>query len=250
MSEAANSATPTNSLTRRDTLEADPLTGQISMMTGSTNGRRPERLRKNRRSSTRSFPDQARVGAFLEARLFHDLAQDPRPLGQEFLAVLHDDAARDDIRDALEHARLLVDRDDGNDQAVLGEMPAVAEHLAADFAGAGAVDEHAARRSLARDLRAVAGQLEDVAVFDEQRLRMRVAPGNTFRDARVLRQLAVLAVDRDEVARPHERQHQLELFFAQCPETCVLDALVNDVGAAAAGDHARWPSRCRNRARR
>jgi hypothetical protein len=30
----------------------------------------------------------------------------------------------------------------------------------------------------------------------------------------------------------------------------VLDALVNDVGAAAAGDHARWPSRCRNRARR
>ncbi len=33
----------------------DPLTSQISMMTGSTNGRRPERLRKKRRSSTRSF---------------------------------------------------------------------------------------------------------------------------------------------------------------------------------------------------
>ena len=53
MSAAANSATPTNSLTRRETV--DPLTCQISMMTGSTNGRRPERLRKKRRSSTRSF---------------------------------------------------------------------------------------------------------------------------------------------------------------------------------------------------
>ena len=53
ISAAANSATPTNSLRRRETV--DPPTSQISMMTGSTNGRRPERLRKKRRSSTRSF---------------------------------------------------------------------------------------------------------------------------------------------------------------------------------------------------
>ena len=61
------------------------------------------------------------------------------------------------------------------------------------------------------------------------------------RDARVLRQLPVLAVNRHEVARPHERQHQLQLLFAAVPrDVDVLDPLVDDVGAAARDvvDHA------------
>ena len=52
-------------------------------------------------------------------------------------------------------------------------------------------------------------------------------------DPRVLRQLAVLAVDRHEVARPDQRQHQLQLFLAAVArDVDVLDALVDDVGAA------------------
>ena len=53
-------------------------------------------------------------------------------------------------------------------------------------------------------------------------------------DARVLRQLAVFAVDRHEVARPDQRQHQLQLFLAAVAgHVHVLDAFVDDVGAAA-----------------
>ena len=86
ISAAANSATPTNSLTRRETV--DRLTCQISMMTGSTNGRRPDRLRKNRRSSTRSFSlIRPWIGALLDARLFDDLAEQPRAVGEQRLAV-------------------------------------------------------------------------------------------------------------------------------------------------------------------
>ena len=52
-SAAAKSATPRNSLARRDSVEV--VTSQISMMTGSTIGRRPDRFLRNRRSSTRTF---------------------------------------------------------------------------------------------------------------------------------------------------------------------------------------------------
>ena len=48
----AKKATPTVSLTRRDNVVA--ITDQISMMTGSTSGRRPLRLRRNRCNSTRT----------------------------------------------------------------------------------------------------------------------------------------------------------------------------------------------------
>jgi hypothetical protein len=75
---------------------------------------------------------------------------------------------------------------------------------------------------------------DDVAVFGEQDLgepdsRRRTPAG----DARVLRQLPVLAVHGNEEARLHQREHQLQLFFAAVPrDVDVLDALVNHVGAA------------------
>ena len=55
ISASANSATPTNSLIRRDNVDSGTGTTQISISTGSTSGRRPVRLLKYRRSSTRSF---------------------------------------------------------------------------------------------------------------------------------------------------------------------------------------------------
>ena len=53
MSEIANSATPANSLVRRDKVDVVATGDQISMTMGSTSGRRPVRFRKNRRTSTR-----------------------------------------------------------------------------------------------------------------------------------------------------------------------------------------------------
>src|SRR5439155_849219 len=97
------------------------------------------------------------------------------------------------------------------------------------------VDQHASDRRLARDARAGVVELQQVAVFDEQNLRLRTAAGeDALGDARVLRELAVLAVHRNEDARLDERQHQLQLFFAAVSrDVHVLDAFVDDVGAAA-----------------
>ena len=55
MSASANSATPTNSLIRRDNVDSGTGKTQISIRTGSTRGLRPVRLLKYRRSSMRSF---------------------------------------------------------------------------------------------------------------------------------------------------------------------------------------------------
>ncbi len=131
-------------------------------------------------------------------------------------------------------AGLLVDRDNRDDEAVLGEMPAVAQHLVADFAGAGVVDEDAADGRLAANPPAGVVELHEVAVLGEDDLGLRLASGeDARRDPRVLRQLAVLAVHRDEEARPHQRQHQLQLFFAAVSRHVhVLDPLVDHVGAA------------------
>ena len=50
---------------------------------------------------------------------------------------------------AFERPGLPADGHDRHDQPVARQVPAVAEHLVADFAGAGAVDQHAAGRHLA-----------------------------------------------------------------------------------------------------
>ena len=149
------------------------------MMTGSTNGRRPERLRKKRRSSTRSFslisPWSVRSST-LACSI--DLAEQPRAVGEQRLAVLHDEAARDDVGHAFERAGLLVDRDDRHDQAVLGQVPAIAQHLVADLAGPRAVDQDAADRRLAGDAgRRASSNCSDVAVLGQQHLGPRLAPG-------------------------------------------------------------------------
>ena len=50
---------------------------------------------------------------------------------------------------------------------------------------------------------------------------------------RVLRQLPVFAVNRNEIPRPYERQHQLQLFgAAMTRHVHVFDALVNHFCAA------------------
>src|SRR5215831_20354653 len=114
MSAAANRATPTISLTRRETCDPDPLTASNLHDNG-----------QHERPAARSFAeetaeldaqpllDQALIGAFFDARLFHGVAQQPDAVGQQFLAVFHDKPPSDDFRNAFEGPRLFVDRDDG-----------------------------------------------------------------------------------------------------------------------------------------
>src|SRR5882672_65103 len=233
ISAAAKRATPTNSLARREAF--DPPTLSDLHDDGQHEGP-PSRpfAEEAAQLDAQPFLDQPLVRAFFDARLLDDFRQQPRAVGQERLAILHDEPARDDIGHALERTRLLVDRDDRDDQPVLGQMAAVAQHLVADLAGSGVVDQHAADRRLARDPRAGLVEMEHVAVLREEDGGLRIATGeDALGDARVLRELAEFAVHRDEESRPHEGQHQLELLLAPVAgDVDVLDALVDHVGAA------------------
>src|SRR5262252_7991367 len=139
MSAAANRATPTNSLKRRETV--DPFTrlylhddGQHERAAARTLPEKPPQLHAD------FFLHQTLIRTLLDARLFHDFTEHARAVGEQCLAVLHDEAARDDVGHAFERAGLLVDRDDRHDEAVLGEMTAIPQHLVADLAGARVVD--------------------------------------------------------------------------------------------------------------
>src|SRR2546427_79992 len=135
MRAAANKATPTNSLTRRDTV--DRLTCSDLHDDGQHEWPAPGTLAEKAPQLDAQFLfDESLIGPFFEARLFDDLAEHPRPVGQQRLAVFHDEPARDDVGDAFEGAGLFVDRDHGDDQAVFGEMAAVAEHFVPHLAGA------------------------------------------------------------------------------------------------------------------
>src|SRR5258708_32600652 len=116
-------------------------------------------------------------------------------------------------------------------------MTPVAQDLVAYFADPRHVDQHASCRGLARNPRAAGIELDDVAVFREQHLygllgAAHHAPG----DARMLRELAILAVDRDEVARPDERDYQLQLFNAAVPRHMDVLHIVGYDVRAQAGD--------------
>src|SRR5262249_53914928 len=146
---AANSATPTNSRTRRETV--DPFTSNL------------HDDRQDERPPARTFPeepaqlgpellfDDALVRAFLEAGLIHHISENPGTVGEQRFAVFHDESARDDVGHAFERAGLFVDGDHRHDQSVLREVTAVAEHFVADLAGPRAVDQHAPDRRFPGD---------------------------------------------------------------------------------------------------
>src|SRR6478752_3663424 len=100
MSAAANSATPTNSRTRRDTV--DPFTWS-NLHDHRQHERPPARtlLEEAAQLDAQLLFDDSRISTFLEARPFHGVDQDARAVGEQFLGVFHDEAARDDVGDPL-----------------------------------------------------------------------------------------------------------------------------------------------------
>src|SRR4051812_8002820 len=139
MSAAANNATPTNSLTRREAVD---------------------RLKSNlhddgqyERAAARSLPeeapeldpqllfDQALVRSLLDAGALHDVGQHADPVGQKLLAVLHHEPSRDDLRNAFERTGLLVDRHHRDDESIFRQVATVAQDLVADFTRVRVVDQ-------------------------------------------------------------------------------------------------------------
>ncbi len=159
----------------------------------------------------------------------HDAAH--RLLHDRVLLVEVDEAAGDDLRLPDDRARLLVDRDDDHEHAVVGQGPPVAQDDLADVAHGQTVDvDVAGGDGRAAPRRAVGEDLDRHPVLDDEDV-LRGDPG-LDRQAPVLDLHAELAVHRDEVARLGQAEHQLQLFLAGVPgDVGALDRVVEDVRA-------------------
>src|SRR5215472_699465 len=96
MSAAANSATPTNSLKRRETV--DPAT-RSDLHDDGQDERPPARTFAEEAAQLHPqfLLDQPLIGALFQARLIDHLAEHASAVGQERVRVLHHEAARDDV---------------------------------------------------------------------------------------------------------------------------------------------------------
>src|SRR5262245_41575224 len=164
MSAAANSATPTNSLKRREMV--DPATLSDLHDDGQHEGPPPRTFaEKAAQFDAQLLLDEPLIGAFLDAGLIHEVAQHARAVREQRLAVFHHEAASDDVGDTLERPGLFVDGHDGHDETVFREVAPVAEDLVNDLARERAVDEDTPHGRLAGDTPAVAVENDDVAIF-------------------------------------------------------------------------------------
>ena len=121
-------------------------------------------------------------------------------------------AARDQIGSGDDARFLGIDRDDDHHDAVGGEMLAIAQHRFADVADAGAVDHHVAAVGAADLVAAAVAVNSSTSPFSMMCTFSRGDAG-LFGQPPVRDEHAVLAVDRDEVLRPHEVEHQKQLFL-------------------------------------
>ena len=153
----------------------------------------------------------------LVAELVDEVLVLPHPAGDQLrrrdVAALVDGHGRDDDEDA-----------------VLRQAAPVAERDVLDVADAEPVDEGHAGLDAVGDAHAVRGQLDDRPVLGDH--------DPLVRDARVARELgvggehAVLAVDRHDGSRPHEREERAQLLGARVPrDVHRRDLLVEDLGA-------------------
>ena len=110
---------------------------------------------------------------------------------------------------------MLIDRDNRNHNAVFGEMFAVADHDFFDLLERARVYAHAARRHRFAPVRGVLGEFDGMAILEQHDLS-RDRP-HLVRQRGMAKELPVFSVNRDEVARTHQVEHQLLLFLAGVP---------------------------------
>src|SRR5262245_39821099 len=103
MSAAAKSATPTISLMRREAV--DPFTSDLHDDGQRERSAAGSLAEEASQLGADAFFDDSLIGAFFDPCLLDDLDQDARAVRQELGGVFHDEAPRDDLRDALESAR-------------------------------------------------------------------------------------------------------------------------------------------------
>src|SRR5687767_11655999 len=128
MRAAANSATPINSLTRRETV--DPAT--LDLHDDRYDERPPPRPLPEKAPELDAdfFFDEALVSPFFNTGTLNDLGDEASALAEQFGArsVLHQSAA-DDVGIPFDLAGLLIDGDHRHQQAILRQMAAISKHL-------------------------------------------------------------------------------------------------------------------------
>src|SRR5688572_19198870 len=150
MSATPNSATPKNSLIRRE--RVDPAT--LDLHDDRYDERPPPRpfSEKAAQLDADLFLDEPLIGPFFNTRSVNDVGNELRSVTQQFAACgVLCEAAAHDVWIAFDAARLAVNRDHGYHYAVLGKVPAVAQHFIDHLARAGCINQHASRRRLADD---------------------------------------------------------------------------------------------------
>ena len=111
------------------------------------------------------------------------------------------------------------------------------------------IDADASNSDLFAAPRATLIDFEGIAGFEHEGI-FQACEAQMLRQCGVPRQLAILAVNRDEVARPDQIQNQLQFFFAGVAGDVDrrLHGAVDQIGAALArcgSSCGRWPFHCR-----
>src|SRR6202035_6141215 len=123
------------------------------------------------------------------------------------------ESASHDFRSGLDFAGELMDSDDGQHDAVFAQVPTVFHHQVLDHVGAGAgIDTDPPDIDPAGLACSQFVELENVAALDQNRFANRAVHGAGH--FRVQLQLAILAVDGNEVFRLHQVDDQLQFVLA------------------------------------
>jgi hypothetical protein len=158
------------------------------------------------------FFDYGPVGFFFGVGLFDGFQDYFASAGQKFGAIVAEHAAGDDFGLRFHSAGVFVDGDDRDDDAVFGEMLAVADDDFLDFLKGAGIDADAAGGNGIAAEGAVFGKFEGVAVFENQDFAGYAAKLMGKRG--VAEEMAIFAVNGDEVFRFHELQDELLFFLA------------------------------------
>src|SRR5665647_1742200 len=178
------------------------------------------------------FPDEALPGHVHGAELVHEVVERGRALVEHLLEarVVVQEAARHQFRRRHRVAVLGVDGDHGDEDAVAGQLLAVAKHETIGIAELEAVDEHHARGHLVDDLAVLGIQLEDVAVLEDEDVLL--ADAGLTGELGVEMLVPVLAVHRHEILRAQQVEHHAQVFLGSVAADVHAAALPVDHGGA------------------
>src|SRR6266850_5599970 len=178
------------------------------------------------------FLDDAPVGFFFGVGLFDRLHDDLPRAGNELVAVVAHQAARNDFRMRFHLAGMLIDRDDRHDDTIFGKMLSIADYDVFDFFERTGIHAHASGGYRIAPVRAFLGEFDRLAVLDQEDFAGHSA--KLMRERGVAEKMPVFAVNGDEILRLHELQQEF-LFFLACVTrnvNCARGIIVVDQRAA------------------